>query len=179
MSLHSRAIMDNNVVQTVKNIVKIGEEQYKTFVKERLIDRSKPVSEVIKKNSLATFSTSFKKTPSKQKAKIQLLKEDCALFSRLYIACQNRDGNLEDFFKYENQPWPPSLAEMGQLRSGQKADLVKCLQTATTEPVQQPIVDAIIFDGAVLIQMLSPGTAHTFAEYLNDVFAPFVLRKVI
>lgn len=45
----------------------------------------------------------------KDKAKITVLKEDCALFSRLYIACQNREGNLEDFFKFKNQPWWPSL----------------------------------------------------------------------
>ena len=46
---------------------------------------------------------------SKDKAKVEVLKEDRSLFSRLYIACQIRDGNMEDFFKYENQLWALSL----------------------------------------------------------------------
>ncbi|KAK3751003.1 hypothetical protein QZH41_020161, partial [Actinostola sp. cb2023] len=99
---------------------------YQSFVKERLIDRSKPVSEVIKKKqNLATFLLFFQEGAIQSKrAKIQVLKEDCALFSRLYIACQNRDGNLEGvFLSMKNQPWTPSIAEMGQLRGGQKADL--------------------------------------------------------
>ena len=33
-------------------------------------------------------------------------------------------GNLEDFFKHENQPWPPALSKGGTLRSGNKADLL-------------------------------------------------------
>lgn len=78
------------------------------------------------------FTTSSKKVPSKDKEKIGILKEDCALFSRLYIACQSRDGDLEEFFKFENQPWPPSLSHLGQLREGQKADLVKSLKAVAT-----------------------------------------------
>ena len=39
------------------------------------------------------------------------MKTDVELFSRLYISCQMRDGNLEDFFQYENQAWPPALSQ--------------------------------------------------------------------
>ena len=98
------------------------------------------------------------------------------MFARLYIACQIRDGNLEDFFKYENQPWPPSLSELGQLRGGQKADLLKCLSSTTVDT--QPAVDAVILDGAVVVQMLQPRTAHTFDDYFNTVFAPYILKHL-
>ena len=33
------------------------------------------------------------------------------IFSRLYIECQNRDGNREKFFKHENQACPPALSD--------------------------------------------------------------------
>ena len=56
---------------------------------------------------------------------------DLALFSRLYIVCQTRGGNLEEFFRHENQPWPSSLAKLGDLRSGSKADLVISLISQT------------------------------------------------
>ena len=111
MAIHTKDIMDDAVVRTVRNARKIGEEQFNLFIKERFIDRSKPVTYPLKKNNLPTLSTPNKKIVSKDKAKVEVLKEDCSLFSRLYIACQIRDGNLEDFFKYENQPWPPSLSQ--------------------------------------------------------------------
>ena len=53
-------------------------------------------------------------------SQVLALKKDIALSSPiLYIACPSRDGNLDDFFKYENQPWPPALSQMNQLRGGQ------------------------------------------------------------
>ena len=103
------------------------------------------------------------------KAKITVLKEACALFSRLYIAFQNRERNLEDFFKFENQPWPPSLSQMGHLRGGTKADLVKCLPGASSQTVEQRNVDAIILDGAAVVQMLQPTPVSTFEECFHRV----------
>ena len=85
-------------------------------MKERFIGRSKPVTEPLEKDNLPTFSTPTKKAVSKDQAKVKLLKEDCSLFGWLYIASQTRDGNLDEFFSYENQPWPPSLSDQGQPR---------------------------------------------------------------
>ena len=63
------------------------------------------IKDPIKKNKLQVFTTS----PQKQKSQVTTMKENSYLFSRLCIACQSREGNLEDFFKHENQPWPPAL----------------------------------------------------------------------
>lgn len=177
MAIHTKDIMGDQVVKTVRNASKIGEEQFRSFFKGRFID-GKPVTDTLKKNNLPTLSTPIKKAVSKDKAKVKVLKEDCSLFSRLYIACQNRDGNLEDFFTYENQPWPPSLSELGQLRGGVKADLLKCLPYTTPQSPAQPAVDAVILDGAVIVQMLEPRTARTFDEYSTTVFAPYVLKHL-
>ena len=178
MAIHTNDTMDEAVIRTVRNARKIGEEQFDTFIKERFIDRSKSITHPLRKNNLPTLSTSTKKIISKDKAKVRVLKEDCSLFSRLYIACQIRDGNLEDFFKYENQPWPPSLSEQGKLRGGQKADLLKQLPYTAVEMPTHPYVDAVILDGAVIVQMLQPKTARTFDEYFSAVFAPYVLNHL-
>ena len=170
--------MDSSVVNTVQNARKIGEEQFKTFMKERLVERNKPITEPIKKNNFPTFNVLSKKVVSKDKAKVGVLKQDLALFSRLYISCQTRDGNLEEFFKFENQPWPPSLSETGQLRGGQKADLIKCLPNSSNQCSIQPTIDAAILDGAIIVQMLKPGTAQTFEDYFNYVFAPYIARQL-
>ena len=53
--------MDSSVVNTVRNPRKIGEEQFKTFMKERIVERNKPITEPIKKNNLPTFNVHSKK----------------------------------------------------------------------------------------------------------------------
>ena len=109
---------------------------------------------------------------------MEVLKEDFFLFSRLYIARQIRDGYLEDLFKYESQPWPPSLSQLDQLRGGQKADLLKCLSSTSANIAPHPGVDAVILDGAVIVQMLRPKTVRTFDEYFSTVFALYILKQL-
>ena len=57
MALHTRDIMDNSVISTVKKARKLGEDQLNAFLKERPIDRSKPVSDPLKRNNLPTLDT--------------------------------------------------------------------------------------------------------------------------
>ena len=45
-----------------------------------------------------------------------------------YIACQTRKGDMPEFLRHENQPTPPSLSKMGDMWTGKKADLLKCLE---------------------------------------------------
>ena len=63
-----------------------------------------------------------------QKSSLAVLPNDCSLYLRLYIACQTRKGDLPEFFRHENQPPPPSLSKLGDVRTGKKADLMKCLE---------------------------------------------------
>ena len=150
----------------------VGKEQHNAFVQERLVDTIKPVSATINKNSLPLFSNLGKKTSTKEKAQQKVLKADCALFSRLYIASQDREGGLDNFFKYENQPWPPSLAQLDKMRGDQKADLVKCLENLHQSDSDRPPNDALITDGAVA------KTASTFQEYSDTVFKPFLIKEL-
>jgi len=107
---------------------KIREKLFKNFAgKERFVD-----TDPLQKANLPTFITQSKKILSKDKAKVESLKEDCVLFSGLYIAFQSHSGNLKQFFKCENLPLPPFLSHMGNLRGGQKADLMKCLTNLPT-----------------------------------------------
>ena len=96
------------------------------FVDKRLSTSKKPVTDVIPKNKLPLFSHPPAKSFSKQ-MHVAALKNDCGLFSRLCIACQTRDGDLDRFFSHENQAVPPSLSVGGKLRIGTKADLLHCL----------------------------------------------------
>ena len=96
------------------------------------------------------------------------MKGDCNLFSRLYLACQARDGDVDQFFSHENHAGPPSLSQGGKLRVGSKADLMPCLEVETASPESSPLVDAHFLDGAAVVQMLNPGTAKTL-DYAEQV----------
>ena len=61
-----------------------------------------------------------KKSTSKSQLQVKYMQSNCSLFSRLYIGCKGRGADLTDFFKHENQPFPPSLSEYGKLRFGKK-----------------------------------------------------------
>ena len=133
MDIHIWDIMDDTVVKTAYIVTKIGEKQSNQFAKERFVKRREPVTQPFKKNNPPTFTLMKKETDSKEEMKVEVLKDDCALFLRLYIACQIRDGNAEDFFKYESQPWLPSLLQLDQLSGGQKAALALSLPSTSAE----------------------------------------------
>ena len=105
--LDTKDIASSSVTHSVQNVQKVGKEALESFVQERLIECKKPLIDVISRNKLPLFSSSSAKTQSKEKQKVDSLKSDVQLFSRLYIACQTRDGNLDDFFSHENQSFPP------------------------------------------------------------------------
>ena len=118
------------------------------------------------------------------KHQLSSLKNDCSLFSRLYISCQTRDGDLDEFFSHENQACPPSLSNMGKLRLGTKSDIVSCLERlvpsndSSENVADMPTVKAFILDGAAMLNMLKPGTSLTFAVYAAEVFLPYISRQL-
>jgi len=77
--------MDASVADTVSKVESLGAEQYKTFVEERLEQRTKPVTDTLPKNNMSLFSHPPVKTQSMQKMQIEALNSDCHLFSWLYV----------------------------------------------------------------------------------------------
>lgn len=168
------------VIDTVMNIESIGLMQYKNFVEKRLKSSERSLMDTIKQNKLPIFTASST-TPvvNKKKAKLTGLKNDCALFGRLFIACQSRCGDLDDFFAHENQSCPPALSAGGQMRSCAKSDLIQCLTgtCSNSTSTQSPSVHAKIYDGAVLVHMLFPGTSIDFKEYFERIFFPYLKNQ--
>ena len=111
------------------------------------------------------------------------MKSDVSVFSRLYVGCQFRDGNLDEFFKHENQACPPSLSKHGKLRPGTKSDLVACMESTDTVDEadvndSHPDMDCKIIDGAAAVNMLPPKGAKTFQNYAHDVFIPYLRQQL-
>ena len=166
------------VVETVRNALKIGKDQFELFTKDRLIDRSKSLHDVISRNKLPLFNTPTIKPVPKSKQALTTMKGDMELFSRMYIGCQTRDGNLDDFFQHENRAYPPSLSEGGNLRLGSKSDLLNCMEELSKAKSEAPVVTSVILDGAAIVQMMKPGTTRTFDEYANVIFKPYISSQL-
>ena len=179
--LDTRDILDPFVSDTVKNIFKNGKQHYKTFVEERSEKGCKSILDPIKSNKNYLFSCSPAKTASKEKQQIATLKQNCSLFAQLYASCRVREGDLDDFFQRENHSCPPSLSQMGKLRSGCKSDLLDCLQKLYPAQDDAPDVDVLILDGAAIVNMLKPTACQTFQDYASNIFIKYLesqLRKV-
>ena len=91
-----------------------------------------------------------------------------------------RDGNLDEFFEHENQAYPPALSQNGAIRATKKADLVACLEDLVPfqERTIHPSVQATIFDGSAIVNMLRPGAAKTFLDYARQVFLPYIVSQL-
>ena len=143
IALDSKQIMPKEVIDFVKGARMIGQYEYELFVTERLERGNVAITDTIKHNKVALFGTPTEKKRSNKEQKMVALKNDCSLFSRLYIACQAREGSLEEFLRHENQPFPPSLSVSGKLRHGKKSELIDYLQTASQHT--KPVVDLKAF----------------------------------
>ena len=177
--LDTRAIADSKVVETVRTVEQLGKDQYQQLVTERLQERTTPLYDTIQKNKLPLFSSPpATKEKTSDKLKIASLKSNCSLFSHLYVSCQVRDGDLKGFFGHENQSFPPSLTQYGKLRCGTKSDLLSCLEKNGPAQAQRPSVEALLLDGAAIVNMLKPGASKTFQEYSETVFLPYVTNHL-
>ena len=68
--LDSKDIADPSAVEAVKKAQKIGQQQFQTFTKECLVERTKPIADTVHRNRLKLFVGSRTKTASKEKQQL-------------------------------------------------------------------------------------------------------------
>lgn len=90
-------------------------------------------------NGVALFSNQNKSSKTTKDLQLKTAKSSCGMFARLYVGCQARGGDLNEFFKHENQSFLPSL------------------ERSHDHVVSEPKVSAVVIDGAALVHMLKPG----------------------
>ena len=175
-ALDAKLVTSKEAIRDLNQVLTTGNEQVQQFYKQRLLNREVPITDTIPKNEYLFFTQKKARTSSKAEQKVKMAKIDVALFSRLFISCQVRQGDLEQFFAYENQSFPPSLSEKGNLRPGKsKSDVIdSILQTPHGEISECPPVEVKIFDGPALVNMLPPSNCKTFLNYSGEVFVPYL-----
>ena len=169
VQISSKTVMNDEASDAVKNALKTGTQQFEQFIEERLYKKEVSLHSVISKNKFNVFQDR-NLSISTSKVKIATLKADRKLFSRLYIACQSRQDDLDNFFSHENHSYPVSISEYGKLRKcTSKSDFLKCLFGYGEPHEESPMVDMIVIDGAAFVNMNSPKTSQTFQDYCNKM----------
>jgi len=98
------------------------------FVRDRIEKATKPLSDVIPRANLFTFTNRPSVDLKKGARELGSAKANTALVTKLFMFLQARpDLDIDDFFKLENQREPPSLSDQGKLQSGTKSDILRCL----------------------------------------------------
>ena len=98
LAIDSKNLANAAVIQTVRSIEKLGQNQYESFINELLKSREKSVFHPITRNQLPLLNNQKPRDVTRSKLQLEALKDDCSLFSKLYIACQVRESNLDNFF---------------------------------------------------------------------------------
>lgn len=171
--------MDSSVCDTVRNIEKIGQDQYDSYVTERLVNQTVHVDDPIKRNNLPLFSRPAVREKSRTQHQIVSLKMTVPSSQDYTLHPKSVKVILMSFSPMKTK-LPPSLSQMGQLRIGTKSDLVGCLEDlqAPAQMNVNPAVQVMIIDGAAIVNMLRPGTAKTFSDYEKHVFSPFIQTQL-
>ena len=175
IAIDSKNIANEAAVINMWKVADAGKDQFNEFLNCRLKEKKKSVFSVIKKNKFLIFAqpSQPKRSPTME---ITTLKKSCHLFSRLYIACQVREGNLSEFFSHENSSYPPSISKNGDLMSGSKSTLLHCINVDNEVAADEMNIDCIIMDGAALVNIIKPNGATTFKDYAAQKFITHIKK---
>lgn len=186
LTLVSNFQFDEKTAATVKGLVEIGKKQYSDFVKNRLESHTTNFFEPVKTNKFKIFKEKPPRKASSLALKNKMLRNDYELFSRLYLGATNRKVNLDEFFNYENQPFPPSISDNGYLRNGPKGNIVDCLCEVYNNENLEDLdygthedATAFFFDGAVVVHFINTTGVKTFRDYslkLQEYFRQFTKK---
>ena len=127
--------MIDDVIKTVKTIEEAGKSQRKEFREWRLMKRKISLDDPVKKNKFPTFKSANTKGQSVSRKGSGELKKHIRLFSQMYISAQTRGENMDEFFSHETLSYPPALSKNTEMRSGDKSQLVKCLDQLSNNQV--------------------------------------------
>ena len=101
-------VMDPVIVNFWRETPNIGKDMFIEFVWDRIETFSKPLSDVIPKANLYTFSNRPPVDLKKGANQLGSARANAALITKLFLSLRGRaDGDIDDFVRHENQREPP------------------------------------------------------------------------
>ena len=166
LALDTRDCTVPSIITAFDKLKEHGSTQYKNFIKNVLLSNKQSIHDPIKRNEFQLF-----KEPKRRSVKQndQNLCNSSALFGRMYIANQHRQGDPLIFFSHENQLEPPAISENGQLRKSDKAKLLNCIGEKYREAADDQF-DCLLIDGGTMLNTLLPTGIKSFQDFANQCF---------
>lgn len=180
VSLKSRVVIGTSGDNSVKQAKAFGDKCYKEFHKKRLVQKVVGIMEPIIQNQFTFFKDVAQKKKSANSDKVKGLKADLQLVTKLFVTSQtSRTSDLDEFFKFENQPFPPALSLNGSFRSGKKSDILECFQKCyvVNNSLSKPKTTCSVLDGPSIVNMVRPGETKTFGEYALVKFRTYIKNR--
>ena len=191
--LVNKVIMPAEVVECVRNIKSIGQLKYNKLLKERIIEKTCPISDTIPNTALKLFKYGLTKKNqiSNPKTPEAAAKEQLQQIVDIVTAYQCK--RTIAILSHESSEIPPTLTSKGIMHHGQKSDLLACIIPTeqselptqaenNQEEAQAPMIlpnsscTAAIFDGAVIVQFLRPTPDIKNIEmYINNIFMDYIV----
>ena len=162
LSLDTKDIAHRSVIEMVCSHYEKGKDRFQPFM-TNLEEEEATFYEPIHENRIDFFRQELvSDSTSKQK----ILKDNCHLFSKLFISCQSRECDLKEFFRHETQKFPAALSDGGKLHSCQKSQLATILESLVTIPRHRTS------GGCHHHWWFRPRSSKTFEDYaVNDVLS--------
>ena len=135
----SSGVQCDDAAKCIFNLQNVGKRQYKDFVSEALVSKTKPFWDPIQNNNLKLFGFKSTSASSKKSSTITILKKNNKLFYQLLLNANLRGGNTGDFFSCEPFEYPPSLSINGSLRFGNKSDITKIILQHQTSKLSKRV----------------------------------------
>ena len=175
-ALDTGRIMNQDVVDSVRNIESLGREKYECFVRERILSQDLPWNATIHNMKLPLMA--YNNKPAKKKTDMSAVKKDRTQFVQMLISAQaGREINAE-VFANENSEYPPSLTRREEMYFGNKSELLNCLEADIQKVTSSPNAGGIVLDGFVILRLLSPAPGSTFQQYA-DKFISYLHDKCV
>ena len=122
--------MEPEVAASLSLMPAIGETLHAEYTTQRLDNPLIPVSDTIPRQNIFTFAS--RPDLKKKNQNVGVQRQNMTLVTQLFLSLQSRpDADMRDFFCYENQREPPSLADHGTLRTGVKSHVIDCISAPT------------------------------------------------
>ena len=170
--------MEQEVIRTLSRVHQLSEELHAQYVAQTINQVTVPVSNTIRRNKILTFGNrpDLSKKGNKRSG---VQNKNITLITQLFLSVQSRpDADMADFFRFENQREPPSLADRGSLRTGKKSDIVECIKAPAGRAGSARLARVVVLDMAAVVYMVRPASAHTFADYATQHIVPFLEYQI-
>ena len=148
----------------------IGEEQYQTFVEERLVKGQVMVSSPIRKNQFVLPRDSKPCMP--HAGAICLTDKD---FNKLRSACEQRESPCKNLFKTEFTGVSEAFTKNGGLYSGIKSDLLKNFVSGTSNDIDDFTPEVFVIELSVISNIIAAITrASSFTMFAQEILSSIV-----